>query len=71
MMVTDESKTAILPMTCAALISQLDDADYMISRFKSENFIISYLLNDEENPLTRKLHFTNEELLAWYPVFCS
>lgn len=55
MMVTEESKTGVLTMICTTLISQLDDADYMISRFKSENFIISYLESDEENSLTRKL----------------
>lgn len=55
MMVTEESKTGVLNMICTTLISQLDDADYIISRFKSENFIISYLESDEENSLTRKL----------------
>lgn len=44
-------------MTCATLISHLDDAEYMISRFKSENVIISYLEHDEESSSTRKLKY--------------
>ena len=52
-MVTDNSKMFILPMTCATLISHLDDAEYMISRFKSESVILTYLRHDEDDSSTR------------------
>lgn len=35
-------------------MSQLDDVDYMITRFKSENIILSYLEDNEDNPQTRE-----------------
>lgn len=54
MMVSDSSKIPILTMTCTTLISHLDDAEYMITRFKSENIILSYLQDDSDNPRTRK-----------------
>ncbi|XKL64421.1 hypothetical protein PGB90_004507 [Kerria lacca] len=53
MMVSDSSKIPILTMTCTTLISHLDDAEYMITRFKSENIILSYLQDDSDNPRTQ------------------
>lgn len=53
MMVTDSSKVTVLPMLCSTLITHLDDADYMITRFKSEYVIVAYLKDDEDGALTR------------------
>lgn len=54
-MVTDSSKVTVLPMLCSTLISHLDDADYMITRFKSEYIIVSYLKDEEDGALTREI----------------
>lgn len=59
MMITESSKYAVLPMTCSALISYLDNADYVITRFKSEHVIVNsyqrWSSSDEENAaLSRK-----------------
>lgn len=55
MMVTDNSKVSILPMLCATLMSHLDDAEYMITRLKSEVVIVTFLKDNEDTALTREL----------------
>ncbi|XP_065207028.1 Fanconi anemia group I protein homolog [Planococcus citri] len=52
-MVSDQSKATVFPMLCSTLISNLDDADYMVTRFKSEHIIVSYLKDSEDGALTQ------------------
>ena len=56
-MVTSDNMDLILPMTCALLMSHLDDAEYMIHRFKSEDIIASYLKNIHNESSTRMFEY--------------
>lgn len=53
-MVSDQCKVTVFPMLCSTLLSNLDDADYMITRFKSEHVIVSYMKDNEDGALTRE-----------------
>ena len=65
-MVSDQSKVTVFPMLCSTLLSNLDDADYMITRFKSEHIIVSYLKDDEDGALTREFIIKKNFLIYFF-----